>query len=129
MNDAQSSNQEAQIYIYIYYIYIGIYIYNPKHLFYIVWVLFIIIFFLTNIKTSLRIKKTSLRAEILVFRIYSQAAQACTDLRILEYDLGKVYGKNYLDDDSLLNKQCGLKKKAPKTVFLFTSRNFGFSNI
>ena len=44
-------------------------------------------------------KKTSCLAEILVFRMYSQVAQARTALRLLEYHLGKVYGKKYLNDE------------------------------
>ena len=45
----------------------------------------------------------------LVFRMYSQESQKWTPLSILEYHLGKVCGKNYLDDEPLLNKICELK--------------------
>ena len=48
-------------------------------------------------------------AEILVFRMYSQELQKWTGASTLDYHLGKVCGKNYLDDESLLNKICGLK--------------------
>ena len=71
-------------------------------------------------------KKTSSRAEISVFRMYSQAAQACTDLCLLEYHLGKVCGKNYLDDESLYIKNVGsknilgLKKKDKKKCIFLT---------
>ena len=41
--------------------------------------------------------------------MYRQAAQACTDL-------GKVYGKNYLDDDSLLNKNSCCCGAAPEII-------------
>ena len=47
------------------------------------------------------------QAEILVFRMYRQGAQAVTNLRLLEYHLGKVCGKNYLDDESLYIKNVG----------------------
>ena len=33
------------------------------------------------------------------FRMYSQAAQGGTALRLLEYYLDKVCGKNYLNDE------------------------------
>ena len=35
----------------------------------------------------------------LVFRMYCQAAQGGTALRLLEQYLDKVYGKNYLNDE------------------------------
>ena len=43
------------------------------------------------------------------FQMYSQEEQVRTAIRLLEYHLGKVSGKNYLDDTSLLNKICELK--------------------
>ena len=55
-------------------------------------------------------------AEILVFRMYSQELQKWTGASTLDYHLGKVCGKNYLDDESLLNKICGLKKITLKTI-------------
>ena len=50
------------------------------------------------------------------FGKYSQAAQACTDLCILEYDLGKVCGKIiWMTSSNILNlwveKYFGFKKK------------------
>ena len=41
--------------------------------------------------------------------VYSQELQKWTGPSTLNYHLGKVCGKNYLDDKSLLNKICGLK--------------------
>ena len=43
------------------------------------------------------------------FGMYSQEAHMRTSLRFLEYHLGNVFRKNYLDNDSLLNKICELK--------------------
>ena len=63
------------------------------------------------------------------FRMYSQELQKWTGASTLEYHLGKVCGKNYLDDESLLNKICGLKKFTLKTILVMPGRNFGFSNV
>ena len=41
------------------------------------------------------------------FRMYSQELQKWTGPSTLDYHLGKVCGKNYLDDESLLNKNMG----------------------
>ena len=71
-------------------------------------------------------KKKSCIAEILVFRMYSQAAQARTALRLLEYHLGKVCGKNYLDDEQLY-KICELvkiKQKITSSLLHFFQCNF-----
>ena len=68
-------------------------------------------------------------AESLVFRMYSQELHKWTGPSTLEYHLGKVCGKNYLNDESLLNKICGLKKFTLKTILVGYSRNLGFSNV
>ena len=67
--------------------------------------------------------------------MYSQEMHIRTTLRFLEYNLDNVYGKNYLDNNSLLNKICELKnilglkknKKITSSLWHFCQLQFGFA--
>ena len=77
-------------------------------------------------------KKIRRLAEILVFQMCIakrlQGRRALLPNRVVTSS--KVCRENYLDDESLLNKICGLKKPSKKTFcFCRKAENFGFSNV
>ena len=54
-------------------------------------------------------------------RMYSQVLQKWPTPAKIEYHLGKVCRKNYLDDEQLLNENMGWKIIRPTFVFFFLS--------
>ena len=69
------------------------------------------------------------------FRMYRQEAHIEITLHFLEYHLDKLCEKNYLDNNSLLNKICELKnilglkknKKITSSLWHFCQLQFGFA--
>ena len=61
--------------------------------------------------------------------MYNQELHGSKGLYLVEQYLDKVCGKNYLDDESLLNKICELKKKKNTRTKLPYSNTFLFSPV